>query len=517
MIAITKVKMDLLGGDGKTVIHAVQGDTGTRAVELDMYVGEENWHIPEGVSALARYSKNDGTGGTYDTLSDGTPAFSVLDHLIYLTLAPEILATPGVAEIQVTLYQQQKKLTTFSLYLQIHEKAGMVENKPESYVNMTQWLRNELNQMEAEGALGALQITAPQYVREAAQGVAGSVLETTVQGETEDRVPFILAFVTDLHWNEDNAQRLRAANQALSVIRETAAPDAVVFGGDYIGEENPTAKRAGEAICACRRVFADVPRALWLRGGADANAHGDERLSRAQVFQRLSRAQQTLPGYVSNPDDPFGCYGYLDFENSRVRLVCVNTADHDAMNLPAEGSLADCPNISPRQLAWIADAALDFSAKADPTAWGLVFVSHAPIYTGGDNFGTYTDENGREWMWNAANLEHMVKAYTSRTSFTIALNGESVSRDFSGVTPGRVLCFISGGHTLTNRYHYGFPHVVCPNAGAGGETAAADGTVYTKGSLGTVTETALTVLAVEPADGCVYAWTYGAGYHRVIR
>lgn len=517
MMAITNVKMDLLGGDGKTVLHAVQGDTGTRAVELELYAGEEIWAIPEGVSAMARYSKNDGTGGVYDTLSDGTAAFTMLDNMIRLVLAPEILATPGMAEIQVTLYQQQRELTTFSLYLHIHEMAGLEGQKPEDYIRLTQWLQAALDAMEEAGTLGPREITVPKYIRTAAEAVAGHVLEVTGESETDPRVPFTLAFLTDLHWNADNEERLRSAAKALSVISETAALDAVVFGGDYIGEAGLSAADAGAAISACRRIFADVHRTLWLRGSGDANADAGDRLTRAQVFHRISRAQQTMPGYVSNPADPFGCYGYLDFENSRIRLVCVNTADHDEMGLPADGSLENYPNISARQLQWIADYALDFSTKADPASWGLVFVSHAPVYTGEANYGTFTDEAGVEWMWNAENLEHMVKAYTARTSFTTAINGQGVSKDFASVTPAQVLCFVNGGeHSLNSLYHYGFTHVTCPNAGSGGEVAAADGNTYSKGDVGTATETAFTVLTVEPASGKVSAWAYGAGYHQVI-
>ncbi len=514
MMAITNVKMDLLGGDGTPTLHAVQGDTGTRAVELELYVGEEAWAIPKGVSAMARYSKNDGTGGVYDSLSDGTTAFTVLDNMIRLVLAPEILATPGMAEIQVTLYQQQRELTTFSLYLHIHEMAGLEGEAPADYVNLAQWLQSALEHMEADGILGPQEVVVPKYVRTAADLVAGHVLEVTGQADADSRVPFTLAFLTDLHWSADNEERLRAAATALSVISETAAPDAVVFGGDYIGQAGLSAKEAGAAIGQCRRIFARVPGAIWLRGSGDGNA--DHRLTRAQVFQYISRAQQTLPGYVSNPADPFGCYGYMDFENSRIRLVCVNTADHDEMGLPADGSLENYPNISAAQLQWMADCALDFSAKADPAAWGLVFVSHAPIYTGEANYGTFTDEAGLSWMWNAENLEHMVKAYTAKTSFITAINGQGVSKDFSSVTPAQVLCFVNGGHTLNNRYHYGFTHVTCPNAGSGGETVAADGNTYAKGDVGTATETAFTVLTVEPASGKVCAWTYGAGYHQVI-
>lgn len=510
MMVITNVKMDLLGSDGTTTLHAVQGDTGTRAVELELYAGEEKWAIPEGVSALARYSKDDGTGGAYDTLSDGTFAFFMLENVLRLVLAPEILAAPGMAQLQITLYRQQRELTTFSLYLHVHEMAGMEGEAPKDYVNLIGWLRSALKE---EGLASAQHSAVPQYIRAAAQSVAQHVLEDG--GQAQEGVPFILGFVTDLHYNAENEERLWAAAKALGVISETAAPDAVVFGGDYIGEAGLTAADAAAAVSACRRIFASASRGLWLRGSGDANT--DDRLTRAQVFSRISRAQQTLPGYVSNPADPFGCYGYLDFENSRIRLVCVNTADHDDMGIPAEGTFENYPNIGAAQLQWIADHALDLSAKADPASWGLVFVSHAPTYTGSANYGTFTDEAGISWMWNAENLEHMVKAYTGKTSFTTAINGQGISKDFSEVTPARVLCFISGReHTLNNRYHYGFRHISCPNAGSGGETAADDGNTYPKGEIGTVAETALTVLTIAPSTGAVNAWVYGAGYHREI-
>lgn len=513
------ISMDLLGNGAPAAVHAVQGDTNTRTLEIRLFAGENIWTIPEGVGVLIRYSKSDGTGGTYDTLPDGANAVSIDGNRVRIALAQALLTTPGTAILQILLYQQAQILTSFHIYLHVHPAVGYEEEAPGDYGNLTQWLQSALDTLKAQGALDGEARTMPQYIRDRAQEIARQALDIEGIGDdTEDHAPFHLAFLTDLHWNVENDLRLQSAVKALSVISETVTPDAIVFGGDYIGSENLSTAEAQVAIDNARRIFSGFSPALWLRGNEDGNELGQAQLSKAQVFNRIGAAQQTLPGYVSNPADPFGCYGYLDFENSRIRLICLNTADRDAMGTPDVGTAADYPNISPTQLQWIADNAMDLTGKSDGGDWGLVFLSHACIYNGGTHSGTYTDTDGTEWEWNVSDLEEMAKAYQKQGSFSVTRNGETVSKNFSECETGRILCFINGGgHNTDHCYHYGIPHISCPNAGSGGETESGDWVLYPKTDLGTVSETAFSFITIDPAGNTFHIWVYGAGYTMRLR
>lgn len=344
---------------------------------------------------------------------------------------------------------------------------------------------------------------------------------------SKSRTPFHLAFLTDLHWNDADQSRLKRAAQALSAIHKVATLDAIVFGGDYINNWSAISKaEAKEDATNCRKIFsdvADVP-TLWLRGNHDGNPYPDERLAKAEIFGRIGRAQNTKVGFVSNWDDPSGGYGYMDFENAKIRLVTVNTSDNDAFGMaePSSGysALLDAYTISAKQLRWIADYALDFSEKKDPSEWGIIFSSHIPIYSDNSwsNSHVYTDSAGKTWECNVVNLSNLAKAYIEKASFRITLNGETVEKDYSGLAEtAKVLCFINGHkHALLENENNGFSFISCPNACNNGEKKSDDGTTYTKGAAGTAAETAFTVLTIDSINSKVYAYVYGAGYDREI-
>lgn len=374
------------------------------------------------------------------------------------------------------------------------------------------------------------------YIRISAKNITSAsiitVNEEIVSDEdlvTEDCsiVPFNLAFLTDLHWNDADQRRCRAAKHALTAIAQTAPLDLVCFGGDYIFNwSEETAENARADITACRRVFSDltVP-SIWLRGNHENNGYIGQRLDRAEIFTRTSRAQQTLPGFVSNPEDPYGCYGYLDFENARVRIIAVNTGDNDAMGptVTLAGNAADlisCHNIAVPQLRWIADQALDLSDKDAPTEWTILVLSHIPIYNTNDwyNSHSYTDMDGKTWTCNVQNLETVMAAYRDGGSVSISLNGETMEKDFADVTPAGGILFINGhGHALNASAHNGFHYITCPNLCSNGEKVSSDGVIYAKGLAGTVEETAFNVLTIDTANRVVHAWIYGAGFDRDIQ
>lgn len=373
------------------------------------------------------------------------------------------------------------------------------------------------------------------YIRLSARNItSGSVItinEEAGSGGTvtvsASAVPFHLAFLTDLHWADADESRYRAAAMALQVIGRTAPLDLVCFGGDYIHNwtECPAAE-ARQDISACRSAFADAPgMAVWLRGNHENNGYAGQRLSRQEVFNRVSRQQQNLPGFVSNPADPCGCYGYLDFPNSRVRVICINTSDNDAMGVSetAEGACAaliNCHHITAAQLQWLADEALNLSGKADAAGWTVLVLSHIPVYSEDSwyNSHSYTDADGNTWECNVVNLETVMAAWRSGSSFSVTVNGETAAANFAGQTAAGNILFINGhGHCANQVSHNGFLYITCPNLCNNGEKPGGDEVVYTKQALGTAGETAFTVLTVDSANRKVHAFAYGAGYDREMR
>lgn len=432
----------------------------------------------------------------------------------------------------IHLYDSSKAVLIFSPWSTLSDYAVVTTDSNGYIASITLSAGlNFGNENTAYIRLSAKNITADSVITvneeiEAAAVALASETDEESASVVGGSVPFSLAFLTDLHWNDADESRYTAAAQALNVIAETAPLDLVCFGGDYIFNwSEETAANAREDIAQCRKAFADIQApAIWLRGNHENNGYEGQRLTRQEIFSRVSRAQHTMNGFVSNPDDPYGCYGYLDFENVQVRVIAVNTGDNDEMGTTATASgnaadLISCHNISAKQLQWIADEALDLSGKEDPTEWTILVLSHIPIYSTSTwyNSHTYTDSDGATWTCNVQNLETLLAAYRDQGSFSVTLNGETASKDFSAVTPAGAVLFINGhAHAENQVTNNGFTYITCPNLCNNGEKASADGTTYAKTAAGTAGETAFTVLTVDSENRKVYAWIYGSGYDREI-
>ena len=114
------IEMDLAGQAVMPRVDMVEGDQYARQLELSLSAGGEAWEIPDDVHALIRYRRTDGSGGEYDTLPDGTPAWSASGNVLTLTPAPQILTCPGSVMLSVTLLQGDFRISTFSILLNVH-------------------------------------------------------------------------------------------------------------------------------------------------------------------------------------------------------------------------------------------------------------------------------------------------------------------------------------------------------------------------------------------------------------
>lgn len=181
MIITNKVNMDLRQPGFLPAIHAVQNDRYCRNLELSLLFDGEAWMLPEGMNVLIRYSKADGTGGEYDTLPDGTVAWTAEENRLTVALAPQVLTVPGPVHLSVSLIVGSCRLTTFSLLLNVHEEVCREIGESEAYVHVTGFLPQP-----AKGAVGQFfqvsavdaqgRITAVEAVDVA--GASGAVLYT---------------------------------------------------------------------------------------------------------------------------------------------------------------------------------------------------------------------------------------------------------------------------------------------------------------------------------------------------
>ena len=122
-------------------MDAVQGESG-RGVLLRLYDEGGVWTPDAGMKAMIRFKKPDGTGGVYDTLPDGTGAWKFDGNELAVALAPQVLAVPGVVQMQVVLTLEDQELSTFMIHIHVEEDPSLDALESTDYVNLTNRINN---------------------------------------------------------------------------------------------------------------------------------------------------------------------------------------------------------------------------------------------------------------------------------------------------------------------------------------------------------------------------------------
>ena len=373
--------------------------------------------------------------------------------------------------------------------------------------------------------------TTPDYVIAEARETATKVLNH----QSEDC--FSLAWLSDLHignkykvdgvWIADETSNIEAG-QGLHEMSKRAPCDMISIGGDLACGANVTShdeelSQLDDCTEYLRPATFHTP-TLYLVGNHDdapwrATAN---RLTRAELFSRFGK-KNLLVGAVSNDRDK-GCnYGYLDFENRKMRVIYLDTHDKNGWESTncesgaTESAYMNACNVSAKQLDFLANKALDFSKKENPAEWGIVVLSHIPLNFIAGTL-TYTDEtSGKSYQCNVDNVITILTAYLSKGSGSITHNGETVNYDFSALTDKAYLyCCVNGHRHCYEFREYGakkIPAITCPNTRDGNERESADGKTYTK-TAGTGESCSFNVITIDRVNNKIYADNHGAGIDR---
>lgn len=204
-------------------------------------------------------------------------------------------------------------------------------------------------------------------------------------------------------------------------------------------------------------------------------------------------------------------YGYRDFDDKKVRVICLNTSEGDTTG----SSDYEC---SEEQLYRFANCLYNInSGVPNPSEWSIIILGHYPL----DFSSTYPASS-------------VLKAYLDGAS--IKLNGVTIN--FNGNNSAKI---IGQFHGHTHCFKYAKLNEVNPDTNTATEYDAwriavpnscfyrsnhQDGTsehgirfgeeyTYDK-SIGSANDTAFVVNVVVPSKEVIYSFCYGAGYDRVI-
>lgn len=127
---VTKsIKIDLVEKGVQPIVYAKQNDSQTRFIAASLFANGQPFSVPDGVVAMFRAGKPDGTACFYDSNETGTPAITIKGNLVTVELAEQVLTAPGNVQAEINFYKAGgEKLTSFSFAIQV-EKSVLTDQE----------------------------------------------------------------------------------------------------------------------------------------------------------------------------------------------------------------------------------------------------------------------------------------------------------------------------------------------------------------------------------------------------
>ena len=120
MQSITTLNLNLQYPNYAVTMHAVQNDKLTRKVVAALFDGTTPFVPDEGVLAVVRYHKPDGTVGFYDEDEEGNKAVTWSGNVATIRLAEQAITCAGNVLCQVQFYTaEEERLTTFTWVINV--------------------------------------------------------------------------------------------------------------------------------------------------------------------------------------------------------------------------------------------------------------------------------------------------------------------------------------------------------------------------------------------------------------
>ena len=298
----------------------------------------------------------------------------------------------------------------------------------------------------------------------------------------------------------------RSAGQGAKLIAQRIGLDFFANLGDFAFGSSATTVAAGtQAILDARLDTAGVMEGMVCF--CTPGNHDPLTYSCGMNGQYLS--PEVLTGLIGN-------YGYLDLEEKKVRVICLNTADNAGITVKENSGTE---RISGAQLQWFAES-LDLSGKADAAQWKILLLSHHPL------------------DWGAIQVAgNCLAAYLEGGTYAVTHEGTAVYYDFAGKNSAGVIAqfhghthcfkvdyihdFRSGSPVATTVQRLAIPNACYYRNNEYGTTQTyglvfGEDTTYGKSNNGTGKNTAFCLVSIDLDENMIYADCFGAGYDRTV-
>lgn len=166
MQLIQFISMDFSAHGIPPRIYGKQDDSLSRAVKISLYNGGAAWPIPDGVTMMLRYRTPSGAIGLYDTMPDGTSAFSADGNAVTIQLVDQIFAQAGVTECELRIIDSSSGVSTWTFLAEVEKSASGDASIPSDYINVLTNLAAQVaaDAERAEAAADSVDISQNQLV-----------------------------------------------------------------------------------------------------------------------------------------------------------------------------------------------------------------------------------------------------------------------------------------------------------------------------------------------------------------
>lgn len=253
----------------------------------------------------------------------------------------------------------------------------------------------------------------PTYVLTEAERVADNILSVRTANS------FVLAGASDLHTTGSDISSVSVlhAGQAMDAINDYTTIDLVALFGDIIVDRFTDTYKDG--FKHVKRSFSEIYKAvphIQLQGNHD-ELNTDTTEQAQQKYYAYIGANNV--GVITDYENKYRNYGYRDFDNYKIRVIYVNTADVSAADITGD------THMTAEQCEWLVNVAFDLSSKDDAAEWGIIVLSHHPL----------------NWYGAATTcLLPLLDAFKGRASGTLS-NG--VAYDFT-TAKAEMICHLHG-------------------------------------------------------------------------
>lgn len=386
MIITTKIKMDLQLTKNLPVVNAVQTDTYARNLEIDLFSGRQPFQIPQDATVVICFRKADGKGGEYDTLPDGSAAWSTKQNTLTVALAPQVLTFPGRVDLTVAIVRGDARVNTFAIPLEVAPIATAISAISDDYFNTAAQIRQVVDEYLAENppvalalprlTVGTVKTLDPDaaatasitgtvktpvlnlgipgpypmgdgiYVPEhwqSALDTGAKAINTAMQAAGYNKSAFL--FYSDAHWNYGSQMSptlLRYLHRHTGMVR-------TFFGGDIVNAEG-TDYDTMAYLWDWRSQLKELPNHHSVVGNHD-DGNPTTIFDVKYVYSYLLAAEETSDMVRGD-----GLYYYIDSPAEKTRYLCLDTA---------------YKGLTDKQSAFVKDALL-----STPEGWHIVAVSH---------------------------------------------------------------------------------------------------------------------------------------------